>query len=116
LEQQSCWSGTSSELLTALEADVTDQIKRQKSWPKNGRSMSGHLKRLAPNLRSAGWEIAFQREAKRRWVSIERTDASSTGPIETVQPDAKRGDPVRTDANDENDAIDGEPEWEEGQL
>ncbi len=74
LEEQGSWSGTSSELLTVLDPKVNDQLKRQKSWPKNGRSISGHLKRLAPNIRSAGWDIYFYREAKQRLVSIQRFD------------------------------------------
>jgi hypothetical protein len=95
---------------------VNDQIKRQKSWPKNGRAMSGHLKRLAPNLRSAGWEIAFHREAKQRLVSIQRLAPSSGGGDQAVQFDADRSDPPPVDANDGNDAIAEEPELEEGEL
>jgi putative DNA primase/helicase len=56
LKEQGVWNGSSSELLDALDQRVTDQTKRLKSWPKNGRSMVGHLKRLTPNLRAVGWE------------------------------------------------------------
>jgi hypothetical protein len=124
LDEQEQWSGTASELLIALEPKVTDQVKRQNSWPKNGRSMSGHLKRLSPNLRAAGWQVEFHREAKQRVVTIQRAqETASSSPIpswgdndQAVQTDADNGDPPPADANDGNDAVAGEPEWEEGPL
>ncbi|HEX3999203.1 MAG TPA: hypothetical protein VHX65_11680 [Pirellulales bacterium] len=100
LDEQEQWSGTASELLIALEPKVTDQVKRQNGWPKNGRSMSGHLKRLSPNLRAAGWQVDFHREAKQRVVTIQRAqDTASASPIpswgdsdQPVQTDADSGD------------------------
>ena len=53
LDAQGCWQGSASELLKALEERVDDQAKRQHGWSKNPRSLSGHLKRLSPNLRAA---------------------------------------------------------------
>jgi hypothetical protein len=131
LDEQGSWSGTASELLTALEPKVTDQIKRQKSWPANGRSMSGHLKRLSPNLRAAGWEVGFRREAKQRLVIIERAEVGASPPAPTAPPDddspmqsdAKQGDQPLNDDGDERDAPTGDPplplstdQWEEGEL
>jgi len=133
LDENGSWSSTSSELLTALEAKVTDQVKRQNSWPKNGRSMTGHIKRLSPNLRAAGWRVEFHREAKQRWVSIQRaaevassaTPASSEVDGRQMQPDAKRGEQLPNDAHDGRDATAGPHEtaplqsteaWEEGVL
>jgi hypothetical protein len=82
LEAQSEWSGKASELLTALEGRVTDQTKREKSWPKNPRSLAGHLKRLAPNLRTLGWIVERDRTSKKRsWT------------IRPVAKDAKSGCP-----------------------
>jgi len=55
LKEEGDWNGTASELLTALEERVTDQIQRQKSWPKVSRSMTCRLQRLAPTfVRSTG--------------------------------------------------------------
>ena len=121
LEERGEWSGTASELLEALESRVTDQIKRQKSWPKNGRSIAGHLKRLSPNLRAANWDVEYQRQASQRLWSIRRITAlassdtfasplrhsdSGANQCETMQNDANR--PVH-DANDDNDANPGTP-------
>lgn len=103
LDEQGSWSGTSSELLNALEPKATDQVKRQNSWPKNGRSMSGHLKRLSPNLRSAGWQVEFHREAKQRRVTIRRLVSDGAA----VQGDANEGKPIPNDAHDGRDAIAG---------
>ncbi len=121
LDEKGSWSGTASELLTELEDRVTDQLKRQKIWPSNGRSMSGHLKRLAPNLRASGWQVSFHREARQRLVVIERSEVSASSPElpsspdddDPVQSDAKPGDLFPNDASDVYDAFRGpyDPRW-----
>ena len=130
LDEQGSWSGTASELLTALEPKVTDQIKRQKSWPANGRSMSGHLKRLSPNLRAAGWEVGFHREAKQRLVTIMQASPVASPAANTsrrddgteVRTDAKRSNQYPNDGRDAGDAPAGSgngqapSDWEEGDL
>ena len=140
LEDRGEWCGSASELLEVLEPRVTDQIKRQKSWPKNGRSIAGHLKRLSPNLRAAGWEVEYQRQASQRLWSIRRlTDPASSDPFASqpapvsesvkceneVQSDANRCDLPFHDADDANDAdpetptaasADNGRDWEEGDL
>lgn len=133
LEEQGEWGGSATELLTELEPKVTDQTKRQKSWPSNGRSMSGHLKRLSPNLRAAGWDVVFGREAKKRLVIIERTKVCASPPTIASPPDddslmrsdATRGEPILNDEDDGHDAVADSAEppcepnavgWEEGDL
>ena len=64
LEAQAGWQGSASELLKALEEQVDDQAKRQHGWPKNPRSLSGHLKRLSPNLRAVGWSVEHDRTSR----------------------------------------------------
>ncbi|MCX7429185.1 MAG: hypothetical protein NTW96_26605 [Planctomycetia bacterium] len=137
LDEQGEWVGTSSDLLQALEARVGDQVKRQRVWPSNGRSMTGHLKRLSPNLRAAGWEVEFHRESSRRLWSIRRQAASASSdafasPLRHGEMGADRCGPMQADASqrvhdagDANDAIagvtavapgrDGDG-WEEGDL
>lgn len=123
LDERGSWSGTASELLSTLEDRVTDQIKRQTVWPKSARSISGHLKRLAPNLRASGWQMTFRREARQRLVIIERVDictsppalSSSSDDVATTQPSAK---PSVMFPNDERDGRDAgansaEPPWEQ---
>lgn len=48
------WSGTATDLLEALNSHVPYEVRRERSWPKNARSLSAQLNRLAPNLRGAG--------------------------------------------------------------
>ncbi|MBU4270965.1 MAG: hypothetical protein KKE86_06015 [Planctomycetes bacterium] len=133
LDEQGEWIGSSSELLQALEARVGDQVKRQRIWPSNGRSMTGHLKRLSPNLRAAGWQVEFHRESSRRLWSIQRQDTvASSDPFASpeaqppmMQSDAKRCDMLPGDGNDADDANAGASVvgpgrngdgWEEGEL
>ena len=74
------WHGTPGELLEHIEAMASDGEKRLKVWPKNPRSLSGILKRLAPNFRAAGVEIEFGHEGrgrqKRRNVAIRKSTDS----------------------------------------
>jgi len=72
LDEQGEWTGTSGELLRVLGGRVPDEVKRQRGWPSNARSMAGYLNRLAPNLRAGGWQIEFHRESSRRLRSIRR--------------------------------------------
>ena len=133
LDERGAWSGTSSDLLTELEERVTDQLKRQKVWPKNARSMSGHLKRLSPNLRAGGWQVTFHREARQRLVIIERVEACASQPALASPPDddgpmqsnAKRSELFPNDEHDAHDAVAGPADppresnadaWEEGEL
>jgi hypothetical protein len=70
------WSGTATELLEALNTQVSYEVRRERSWPKNARSLSAQLNRLAPNLRSS--EIVVQTERtpgnnSRKIIRIENT-------------------------------------------
>lgn len=66
LSQQGGWKGTSAELLQVLESMASPAVQRNESWPKNARSLSGQIRRLAPNLRKAGWEIRSIRRSHHR--------------------------------------------------
>ena len=117
LETQGKWTGSSGELLKVLEENLGDQTRRLSGWPKNPRSLTGHLKRLAPNLRAAGWVVDHDRSSNKRFWTIQRgsndttgTDggpssclASSDGRSESMQSDA---DSPRTDLYDGDDAND----------
>lgn len=99
LESNGGWSGSASELLESLEQNASDQVKRQKIWPKNGRSLAGQLKRLAPNLRLAGWEVSYHREASQRsWVIQRRSPAE-------MQTNADWCNPALNDVPDANDSL-----------
>jgi hypothetical protein len=115
LEAQGEWDGPSSELLAALEERQGDQVRKLAGWPKNPRSLSGHIKRLAPNLRSAGWIVDQDRSSKKRSWTIRQSDfasfVSSEPSLEigydAMQFDADQCGPSVNDANDANDGIAG---------
>jgi hypothetical protein len=45
-------------------------MKKQTGWPKNGRAVSGQLKRIAPNLRAKGVTVNWFRERGARQIEI----------------------------------------------
>lgn len=116
LEAQGAWTGSSGELLKILEERLGDQTRKQSGWPKNPRSLSGHLKRLAPNLREAGWIVEQDRSSKKRSWSIRRVtalpgpsfDASHDDRCNSMPSDADWFSPDEHDANDADDATAGE--------
>jgi hypothetical protein len=94
------WKGTSTELLEQLESRADDKTKRLDSWPKAARSLSGTMKRLAPNLRTAGVGVEFSRQGRRSRKMIElwrqqeeegnyaSVATAATAPSETPESDA----------------------------
>jgi hypothetical protein len=122
LEAQGEWTGSSSELLKLLEERLGDQVRRLSGWPKNPRSLSGHLKRLAPNMRAAGWALEQDRSSKKRsWMIRRQTNdatpgaaiqpssaASQDGGCEATPSDADWFGPNHDDGNDADDAAAGE--------
>jgi hypothetical protein len=59
------WTGTASNLLTALGEVVDERIAKSKTWPDSPRALSGRLRRAATFLRKIGIEVAFNREERR---------------------------------------------------
>jgi hypothetical protein len=124
LEARGEWTGSSSELLEAIENGQGDLFRKPMGWPKNGRSLSGHLKRLSPNLRTAGWIPERGRNSKKRIWTIRRREvcsndatsgaspgasslASQVGECELMQSDATYGELIPNDGDDANDATSG---------
>jgi hypothetical protein len=111
MEEKRDWLGTLTELLAALEDRVSDTTKKLRDWPKNGRSLSSHLKRVAPNLRVCGWGVSFDRSAKQRLCVITRIEptvasspASQLADDVEMQCDADRSSAFEDDSGDANDA------------
>jgi hypothetical protein len=124
LDKTADWEGSPTALLDILEKRVSEQVKRMPGWPKNARSLSGHLKRIAPNMRKAGWALEQGRGSKRRLWLIRRVDdanhassppvassfASSHEECDSKQTDARQCNLDGDDASDANDANPGQPE------
>jgi hypothetical protein len=70
------FKGTAQQLLDDLNLLASEPIKRQKSWPKNGRSLSNALRRIAPNLRAINIDVEFAKKPggnRERFITICRT-------------------------------------------
>jgi hypothetical protein len=73
LVEQRAWTGSATELLTALNQYVDDATRRQRPWPKTGKTLSDNFRRLAPNLRDIGIEVEFRpRQSNLRPIHIEK--------------------------------------------
>jgi hypothetical protein len=100
LVAQQSWEGSATELLNALNTRTDEAIQRQKSWPRQPRSLSNALRRLAPNLRAVGLEVDFLRESHtRKWLVRIRKIRDFSVP--TVPHEAETGDATPGDG-DEN--------------
>jgi hypothetical protein len=108
-----CWEGTATELLEALDSQASDGTKRLRSWPKTPRGLSGELRRLAPNLRTAGLEIEFGRDGRgaqrRRFISMEVTEEPSP-PSPPSDPEESVAETATCDGPDGDGRSDDSPE------
>jgi hypothetical protein len=88
MARQPDWTGTSSELLSILVAQVGEEVAREqrkaKAWPGSPRALSSRLRRVAATLRKVGVEIIFWRENRGRSIRI--TAAAETGGILSSRP------------------------------
>lgn len=74
------WTGTASDLLKMLNGKADDATRRQKSWPGSPKSLSGALRRLAPNFRNAGIDIVFGKTSgsgSKKTITIRKVTPSS---------------------------------------
>lgn len=60
------WTGTASELWTALGELVEEGVRHTKAWPGAPNALTGRLKRLAPTLRGIGIEYGEDRSGRAR--------------------------------------------------
>lgn len=83
---QELWEGTATELLDELALHTKDEIKRGRCWPKNNRSLSNRVRRIAPALRAGGLTVEFEREttgAKRKLIVLKRRHVETTDTSDT---------------------------------
>lgn len=70
--------GTMQELLQTLTALSRSNPTRSSDWPKSPRALSVKLRHLAPQLRSIGIEVEFERERLGRFVTIGMNEQNET--------------------------------------
>jgi hypothetical protein len=80
------WEGTLKELLALLDGKAKEDTRKLREWPRTPRSLSGHLRRLAPNLRRAGLVVTFGKHARTgtpitlEWVGESPSPQSQSSP------------------------------------
>jgi hypothetical protein len=84
------WTGTAVELLAQLADRVSDEVKRNRFWPRTAKGLSSGIRRLAPTLRSLGFTVEFAREAtaaRRRLIILGvQVPQATVQTVQTVQP------------------------------
>jgi hypothetical protein len=104
------WEGTASGLHAELRLRSSDEITRTRLWPNSARSLSGILRRLAPNFRGIGIAVSFpprQAGTGRRLIALEKIATPSSQSSQSP-----RAEPPPTPSNgasrDSCDGRDGE--------
>jgi hypothetical protein len=94
------FAGSATELLELLAARADEKLLKSRSWPKNGRALSGQVRRLAPNLRALGVTVDFDRSSDERTIILRR-EASVTRVTPVTALSGSRERFGRDDANDD---------------
>lgn len=66
------WTGSAATLLSAIEFGKPDGYEAR-FWPTSPQALTGQLRRIAPALRAAGWQVtdAYDRHKKRvEWTLV----------------------------------------------
>jgi hypothetical protein len=111
------FEGTATELLARLNDLVSEEIRKQREWPKRANILSGRLRRLAPALRRIEVYVEFDRKSESRKLRISTEPGNSViGVIHRHQPPA-RTQTMTLDDDDDDDlrpgtnGSPGEPEY-----
>jgi hypothetical protein len=93
LDRDVKWAGEAAQLLKVLNESVSEELRHSQNWPKNPRTLSACLRRLAQALRRAGFDLEFVRGKRRTIQLCKRADsASSASPKTDAQTPADAND------------------------
>ncbi len=93
MEGHSEWQGTATELKDILEELAGERTTKGKDWPKRPNSLSGELKRIAPNLRRTGIDVEFGKAAGSRFIRlIRKSTQDSVHSVQCAQTGESAGD------------------------
>jgi hypothetical protein len=76
------WTGTATDLLSALSECVEERVSRSKSWPSGCRALSGQVRRVSTFLRKIGIEVDHARKGRSRERVITITAVGRAEPEE----------------------------------
>jgi hypothetical protein len=88
------WTGTATDLLSALTEAAGERVAKSRTWPASSRALSGRLRRAATFLRKIGIEIDYIREGRARTRVIHITARGNP-----AGPDYDRAQPSSSSAN-----------------
>ena len=86
------WTGTATSLLEALAEEVTETVRRAKTWPATARALSGRVRRVATFLRNVGIDVSFDREGRARTRTIRISCIPETATVQPSSPSAPSAD------------------------
>jgi len=95
------FAGTATELLAALEERAGERERKSPGWPKSAQSLGGLVRRLAPNLRSLGFDVEFDRGKKTRLIVLRRPAVNTVTAVTPVIPAQACGRAGRGDDSDD---------------
>lgn len=93
------FTGTADELRSELERRVNERTAARSDWPKTAKALSSHLRRLVPDLRSAGIDVLFgQREShtRRRLILVSEVSEDTVPTVPNLPMRVIEGDGART--------------------
>ena len=65
ISEKRTWTGKSHDLISELEYDLSDEVKRRKDWPKDAARMGRTMRTLAPSFRAEGINVDFDNPSRR---------------------------------------------------
>ena len=66
------WTATAAELLDELLSTAGENTLASKSWPRTPTGLSSGLRRIAPQLRTTGITVKFDRDKYKRTITVNR--------------------------------------------
>jgi len=93
------WSGTATELLTALGEAAGERAAKSKTWPGDARALANRLRRAATFLRQVGISVRFVRVGRERTRVVQLASvasaASACSPVGVTKGGAAGGNGVK---------------------
>lgn len=116
------WEGTARALLAELEKIIlppgvaSNAFQKPYGWPKSPKALSNELRRLSPNLREAGIDIAFDRGTDRKRTRVIRVAQHGEDSSEAPQNQTTPGHADGADGGFPtlSEALDRVKSWPEG--
>ena len=84
--ERSSWTGSAADLLR-ISVERAGQVGDNIGWPKNPRTLAGHLRRAQTSLRAHGVDISFSREGRNgsRVIRMRRSFENTVSTVSTVR-------------------------------